>query len=121
MTAQGPPDGRDMCPPPGASSHHENTARTTVDLVFWAGAKAVAGTASEQWQAHTLGEALRSAAASRSPDARFDRLLAVCTILVDGVVAHPEHWEAPLDGPVRAEILPPFAGGAEANVQVRPM
>lgn len=112
MTAQEPQDGRDRCPPPGASSHHENTARTTVDLVFWAGAKAVAGTGTERWPAQTLGEALRAAAASRAPDARFDRLLAVCTILVDGVVVHPERWEAPLDGPVRAEILPPFAGGA---------
>jgi len=79
--------------------------------VFWAGAKAVAGTASERWHAETLGEALRAAAASRAPDARFDRLLTVCTVLVDGVVVHPERWEAPLDGPIRAELLPPFAGG----------
>ena len=112
MTAQKPQDGSDTCPPPGASSHSENTARTTVDLVFWAGAKAVAGTATERWVAGTLGEALRAAAASRAPDTRFDRLLAVCTVLVDGVVVRPERWEAPLDGPVRAEILPPFAGGA---------
>jgi hypothetical protein len=82
-----------------------------VELVFWAGAKAVAGAAAEQWPARTLGEALRAAAASRAPDARFDRLLTVCTILVDGVVVHPEAWEAPLDGSVRAEILPPYAGG----------
>ena len=111
MTAQEPQDGRDTWPPPGASSHHENTARTTVELVFWAGAKAVAGTAAEQWPARTLGEALRAAAASRAPDARFDRLLTVCTILVDGVVVRPEAWEVPLDGSVRAEILPPYAGG----------
>ena len=72
----------------------------------------MAGTASERWHAETLGEALRAAAASRAPDARFDRLLTVCTVLVDGVVVHPERWEAPLDGPMRAELLPPFAGGA---------
>ena len=89
--------------------------------MFWAGAKAAAGTTSEQWRVHTLGEALRSAAASRAPDARFDRLLAVCTVLVDGAGVHRERWEAPLDGPVRAEILPPFAGGAGRNLRVRPM
>jgi sulfur-carrier protein len=115
MTAQEPQDGREKCPPPGASSHHENTAATTVDLVFWAGAKAVAGTASEQWLVRTLGEALRAAAASRAPDVRFDRLLGVCTVLVDGVVVHPEHWDAVLEGPIRAEILPPFAGGSGGN------
>ncbi len=83
-----------------------------MDLVFWAGARAVAGTASERWSAPTLGEALRAAAASRGPDARFDRLLTVCTVLVDGVVVHREDWETPLEGAVRAEILPPYAGGA---------
>lgn len=89
--------------------------------MFWAGAKAVAGTASEQWPAQTLGEALRAAAASRADDPRFSRLLVVCTVLVDGVVVHPQRWEDLLDGPVRAEILPPFAGGAHSFVRERPM
>ncbi len=80
--------------------------------MFWAGAKAVAGTASERWPAGSVGEALRAAAASRAPDPRFDRLLAVCTVLVDGVVLHTDHWDTPLTGSVRAEILPPYAGGA---------
>lgn len=80
--------------------------------MFWAGAKAVAGTASEQWPARSVGEALRAAATSRAPDPRFDRLLTVCTVLVDGVVVHTDQWDAPLTGSVRAEILPPYAGGA---------
>ena len=83
-----------------------------VDLVFWAGAKSVAGTGTERWPADSVGAALQAAAASRRQDARFDRLLAVCTVLVDGVVVHRERWSEPLDGAVRAEILPPFAGGA---------
>src|SRR5689334_18116467 len=102
MTTQQPRDGSARTPR-GASSQHENTPRTTVDLVFWAGAKAVAGTASEQWSAGSVGEALRAAAASRAPDARFDRLLTVCTVLVDGVVVHADRWDAPLSGSVRAE------------------
>ena len=112
MTTQQPRDGRGTRTPRGASSQDENTPRTTVDLVFWAGARAVAGTASEQWPAGSVGEALRAAAASRAPDPRFDRLLAVCTVLVDGVVVRSDRWDDPLTTSVRAEILPPYAGGA---------
>jgi molybdopterin synthase sulfur carrier subunit len=79
--------------------------------VFWAGAKAVAGNASETWRAESLAAALQAAAARRR-DPRFDRLLTVCTVLVDGVVMHPDRLDARLDGPIRAEILPPFAGGS---------
>lgn len=100
-----------MWPPPGASSPSEITSGSSVDLVFWAGAKAVAGTASEIWRVDTVGAALRAAAATRQ-DSRFDRLLDVCTVLVDGVVLHRDHLEQPVQGAVRAEILPPFAGGA---------
>jgi molybdopterin converting factor small subunit len=82
-----------------------------VDLVFWAGAKAVAGTDVETWQVHSIGAALQ-AAAERRRDPRFDRLLVVCTVLVDGVVVRSERLGDPLEGVVRAEILPPFAGGA---------
>jgi len=81
-----------------------------VELVFWAGAKAVAGTASETWPAGSIRAALDAAAQQRQ-DARFDRLLRVCTILVDGVVVHVDRWGDPIEGAVRAEILPPFAGG----------
>jgi hypothetical protein len=79
--------------------------------VFWAGAKAVAGTGSERWPANSIGAALEAAAEHRR-DPRFDRLLAVCTVLVDGVVVRSERLNDPIEGVVRAEILPPFAGGA---------
>lgn len=79
--------------------------------MFWAGAKSVAGAESETWRVPSIAAALRAAAQSRR-DPRFDRLLRVCTVLVDGVVVHPERLGDPVDGPVRAEILPPFAGGA---------
>jgi len=87
--------------------------------VFWAGARAVAGTATESWQVESIGAALR-AAAERRADPRFDRLLAVCTVLVDGVVVHAERLADPVEGVVRAEILPPFAGGADENVRESP-
>ena len=111
MTTHQPRDGRGACPPPGASSHDENTSATSVELVFWAGAKAVAGIPAETWTADSVGAALRAAAARRR-DPRFDRLLEVCPVLVDGVVARGDRLADPIEGSVRAEILPPFAGGA---------
>ena len=120
MTTQQTRNGRGLDdPPPRASSQDENTSGTFVDLVFWAGAKSVAGTGTERWPADSVGAALQ-AAADRRQDARFDRLLAVCTVLVGGVVLHRERWSEPIRGAVRAEILPPFAGGApNATVKSR--
>lgn len=110
MTTHPPRSGRGACKPPGASSHSEDTPSVQVELVFWAGAKTVAGVASEIWPVDTLGAALRAAAERRRQE-RFDRLLQVCTVLIDGVVVHPADYDKVRHSPVRAEILPPFAGG----------
>ena len=89
-----------------------------MELVYWAGAKAAAGVAAESWPVETVGAALR-AAAERRQDERFDRLLRVCTVLVDGVVVHPVDYDTRRPGPVRAEILPPYAGGATSRLADR--
>ena len=81
----------------------------TVSLRYWAGARAAAGTAEEQWEAATVREALERAAAGR--DARFARVVAACTLLVDGLAAHEADLDRVLTGSVRVELLPPFAGG----------
>lgn len=86
-----------------------------MELVYWAGAKTIAGAASEIWSVDSVGAALRAAAEQRRQE-RFDRLVQVCTVLVDGVVVHPADYEKTLHGPVRAEILPPFAGGSGLSV-----
>lgn len=109
MTTQQPGPGRDACPPPEASSH-ENTSGVRVELVFWAGARAIAGMPSQTWPVSTIGAALKAAAQERA-DPRFDRLLAVCTVLVNGVAVRRDGYDTELTEPVRAEILPPFAGG----------
>ena len=111
MTTQQPRDDRSARPLPGASSHDEDTSGTSVAPVFWAGAKALAGVSTETWRVDTVGAALQAAADQRQ-DPRFDRLLRVCTVLVDGVVVRPERLGDRLSGAVRAEVLPPFAGGA---------
>jgi sulfur-carrier protein len=83
---------------------------TLVHLHYWAGARAAAGTEHEEFLATSVADALAQARALRG-DARFDRVLAACSVLVDGVVLHPTQFERVLTGDVRAEVLPPFAGG----------
>lgn len=83
---------------------------TTIALQYWAGARAAAGVAREEWEALSVAEALELARRSRA-DAAFDRVVAMCSILVDGAVAGAADLAAPRSTPVVAEILPPFAGG----------
>lgn len=83
---------------------------TTIVLQYWAGARAAAGVAREEWQAGSVAEALARAGQVRS-DPRFDRVVGMCTILIDGIAAGPDLLAAPRTQPVVAEVLPPFAGG----------
>lgn len=80
-----------------------------VRLHYWAGARAAAGTETEEWSAGSIGAALGSA--RRDRDARFAQILSVCSLLVDETVLHPDDLDRPLSGEVTVEILPPFAGG----------
>jgi sulfur-carrier protein len=83
-----------------------------VSLYYWAGAKAAAGVASESTPATTVSEALRTVVTARD-DPAFSRVVKACSLLVDGVTAHPDDLERALSGPVRVDVLPPFAGGAQ--------
>ncbi len=83
---------------------------TTIALQFWAGARAAAGVAREEWDADSVAGALELARRARS-NADFDRVVAMCSILIDGVVAGAEDLAAVRTESVVAELLPPFAGG----------
>ena len=82
-----------------------------VSLFYWAGARAAAGTESESTSATTVAEALQVVVAGRA-DPAFSRVVKACSLLVDGVAAHPDDLERVLSGPVRVDVLPPFAGGS---------
>jgi molybdopterin synthase sulfur carrier subunit len=82
-----------------------------VTLHYWAGARAAAGVASETTSASTVAEALATVLATRA-DPAFSRVVKACSLLVDGVAAHQDDLDRPLSGPVRVDVLPPFAGGA---------
>jgi sulfur-carrier protein len=82
----------------------------TVSLHYWAGAKAAAGVDEEAVEASSVAAAL-DAARGRRKDLRFERVLAVSSILVDGQLVRTEDLDATLTQSVRVEVLPPFAGG----------
>ena len=81
-----------------------------VSLHYWAGARAAAGVAEEAIEAHSVAEALRLACQQRS-DPRFDRVIRMSSVLIDGRAAHQEDLEQQLTEAVQIEVLPPFAGG----------
>ncbi|MCY7365274.1 MAG: MoaD/ThiS family protein [Frankiaceae bacterium] len=77
---------------------------------YWAGARAAAGTSSEQTSAATLAEALLLARSVR--DDRFSKVLEVCSFVVDGdPVGARDHAEVRLAEGGLVDVLPPFAGG----------
>ena len=83
---------------------------TQVLLHYWAGARAAAGVEQEAFDADTIRSALKLAAGARG-DARFARILAGSTLLIDGRALHDDDQDRHLDTDVTVEVLPPFAGG----------
>ena len=77
---------------------------------YWAAARAAAGVAEEQTSASTLAEALLLARSVR--DERFEKVLGVCSFVVDGdPVGARDHEQVRLSGRGLVDVLPPFAGG----------
>ncbi len=91
----------------------------TVSLYYWAGAKAAAGVDVERFDVDSVAAALDQARARRS-DPRFDRVLSASSVLIDGLVAQDVDLDRLLNGPVRVEILPPFAGGSLGSLNPPP-
>lgn len=83
---------------------------TRVCLHYWAGARAAAGVEQDGYDVGTIAEALALAAQSREGE-RFAKILAGCSLLVDGKVLHPVDLDRPLAADLTVEVLPPFAGG----------
>jgi molybdopterin synthase sulfur carrier subunit len=88
----------------------ESNAMVSVSLHYWAGARAAAGVAEEAIEAQSVAEALRLACQQRS-DPRFERVIKMSSVLIDGRAAHQEDLERQLTEAVQIEVLPPFAGG----------
>jgi len=78
-----------------------------VTVLYFAGARAAAGTSSEEVAPATLG-ALLGALADRHGD-RLRTVLAAASYLVDGTAARDR--EALVPAGATLDVLPPFAGG----------
>jgi sulfur-carrier protein len=79
-------------------------------LRYWAGARAAAGTSSQEVDAGTLAEALVQARAAHGQ--RFSDVLSVCSFVVDGdPVGSRDHAAVGLSSDSLVDVLPPFAGG----------
>jgi sulfur-carrier protein len=78
-----------------------------VTVRYWAAARAAAGQAEEVVAAGTVGE-LMDAIAERHD---MGRVLAVCSLLVDGTQVRPSDSDHRLPDTAVVDVLPPFAGG----------
>jgi molybdopterin synthase sulfur carrier subunit len=74
---------------------------------YWAGAQAAAGRSEEAVDADTVGGLLGEVA--RRHD--MARIVAVCSLLVDGVAVRRDDADRRLPAEAVIDLLPPFAGG----------
>jgi len=74
---------------------------------YWAAARAAAERADEEFEAPTVGALLTEIRARHD----IDRVLAACSLLVDGVSVRREDSEFALPSGAVIDLLPPFAGG----------
>jgi len=74
---------------------------------YFAGARAAAGTPTEEIPAATLKELVEAVELRHGP--RLGRILGACSFLVDGLVCREP--ATPLSATSTVDVLPPFAGG----------
>ena len=74
---------------------------------YWAAARAAAKRADEEFEAPTVGALLTEIRGRHD----IDRVLASCSLLVDGVSVRREDSEFALPSGAVIDLLPPFAGG----------
>ncbi len=89
-------------PPAGAEA-----GPVPVRVRYFAGAKAAAGVAEEQFAATDVADLLERLAAGHGDG--LARVLAACSYLVDGVAVRDR--SARLAAGATVDVLPPFAGG----------
>ena len=89
-------------------------SRETVTVRYWAGARAAAGTAQDEFAVDgTVSLAdLVSLVLERHPDDRMARTVAVCSVLLGDQPVRSQDPSSVLVAPGSVvELLPPFAGG----------
>jgi sulfur-carrier protein len=83
-----------------------------VTVRYWAAARAAAGRESDEVDAGTLAEALRTVVALHAGNQRFADVVGVCSVLVgSSPVSSRDPGDVALVPGDVVELLPPFAGG----------
>lgn len=83
-----------------------------ITVRYWAAAKDAAARAEDHVDAATLADALAAVRTRHAAEPRFERVLAQCSLLVDGQpVGRRDPETVQLDDGASIEVLPPFAGG----------
>ncbi|MGH3435988.1 MAG: MoaD/ThiS family protein [Sciscionella sp.] len=83
---------------------------SSVQLCYYAGARAAAGVSEERIELPepvTIATVLDAVVARRGP--ALHRVLAVCSFLLDGTAVHDR--DAAVPNGAQLDVLPPFAGG----------
>lgn len=98
----------------GSAHQPETDAPASIEVHYWASAKAAAGTPSDRLPADgplSLTEVVRRAAALH-PGSRLPEVLEVCSVLVgEQPVSSAERDRVSVAPGQTVEFLPPFAGG----------
>lgn len=80
---------------------------------YWAGARAAAGRTEDTVPAGMLDEVLRAALSRHPGNARLDRIVSICSVLVgEDPVGSRAHSSVRVPAGSVVELLPPFAGGS---------
>lgn len=83
-----------------------------VTVRYWAAARAAAGRESDRTTAGTLADVLAEVHSLHPDNERFERVVAMCSILVgEQPVGAADHASIDVGPGTTIELLPPFAGG----------
>jgi cyclic pyranopterin phosphate synthase len=84
-------------------------------LLFFAAIREAAGARTLDVDASTVGEALK--VATEKYGARFEKILAICTVLHREETVKPEDWwNHPVEQPDEIAVLPPVSGGEDFHM-----
>jgi molybdopterin converting factor small subunit len=104
------PDMPDATDRPATSVSHDSVPQ--IRIRYWAAAKAAAGVSDEVVEARTVADAVEIARARHADEPRFDKVLSVCSFLLDeSPIGARELGDVAVGDGAVLDVLPPFAGG----------
>lgn len=95
-----------------SSPGYDESAASTVTVRYWAAARAAAGRETDAVGAGSLAYVLEQVHRLHPENARFAKVVAMCSVLVgESPVGSSDHAAVEVPPGTTVELLPPFAGG----------